>query len=175
MFIVILGVNHPISKRIEEQIAHRFYGCRKKEDNIVLRVEDHKSHSKDSTLSRFNASREILHMANVVFDTVSQTFLKHRYGSVNDISDIDNLPSSMRKFMVPVKDILLGNDIDYLKSKYSVMNLMEAIYLTGTYKKFINVIDMVNYHLIKYKYGRGDEIPPYFIRKIYEQCPEHLI
>lgn len=70
-------------------------------------------------------------------------------------------------------DILDEKNYDELIIKYSRSNLVEAIFLTDTYEKFCNEIDLLEYQLVRFKYGK--EISKNFLPQLVEKYPEHLI
>lgn len=137
----------------------------------ILRVRPIGNSLDNVTYSRFESNMKIQQQAEVIFDSETKSFIKNRY---NNDTTIQRFPTSLKKVYTPILDIMKkGSPYENLISKYSKMNLVEAIYLSDTYKDFYDKIDPIEYQMIRFKYGK--EVLKDFILKLVERYPEKLI
>lgn len=110
---------------------------------------------------------DLMMIADTVYNTSKGTFEKNRYG-------FSNMPKDLDRLYKPIMDIIeFKPPFEELDSKYSKINLAQAIYLTNTYGEYAKDIDQIDYQLIRYRFGK--EVPKGFLPELVERYPEKLI
>lgn len=158
-------------EKLDELIRMGVVGCRNFNGYYFLKMRPNRpSLYSDDVSIQLPSGMKIQYQAEVIFDTKSNGFTKNRFNGDNTTQWF---PPALERVYSPILDIQKGMCFDGLIEKYSRTNLAEAIYLTDSYSKFREEIDMIDYQLIRYKYGK--EVPMDFIPELVERYPERLL
>lgn len=170
MYIVAIDKRLDLTPDTRRFINSGFFGCRYLDNYRLLRIP-HKDKRFDTPgVSFCELGFDISHMADVIYNTEYKDFHKNRFSSGNNLIGFPNL---LREVLSPVIAIINEKSIDYINEMYSSFNIAEAVYLTGTFRKYKHDIDLLKYYLVKLRYKQI--IPKEYMKKIMDLYPDELI
>lgn len=162
-----------VKEHLNPHIIDRLYpnGIKLNDKHYIIKVRtSQRGFNGDSnTLIR---PMELAFKSDLIYDVSKKEFSKNRY-TQHGLNTSANLPTDVKPLFSAITDITNGFNINILKSKHNKKILLEAIYLTDTLNEFIDDFQMIDYQLIRYRYGK--QMPAKFLNELVTVYPEKLI
>lgn len=172
MYIVAIDHRLQFIPNTKKMVDDGFFGCKRLDKYNILRIANKDTRFESYGINFFEMGFDLSHLSDMIYNTEYNDYHKNRYNANNSL---EGFPSSLMKLMNPVIDIIEGKDINYLKAVYKLESVIEAVYLTGTLNKFGDDIDIVDYYLIKLRYGQIDMIPENYLKILMDIYPHEVI
>lgn len=169
--IVVVSKHTSLDDKTQGLIDRGIVGCYMCGDFKILKFKTMVDRNNEAIL--FNTTH-ITYMASLILNIENKKILKNRFGSSELSMLLGSLPSMLYGIFAPVVELLCGNIIiEDLKMKYSINNLLHALYLTNNYVNFKETFDIIHYHLIRFSYGK--QVPLDLVTLGVDKYPELLI
>ena len=149
------------------------YAKRKKQDYTLIKIRTRERvipHISEKVV--MIKPTESSYRAELIYDVSTQQFQKTRFDR-NGVNTTDNLPDSIKPLFAAIIGISASTPIDELKKAHTKQNLLEALYLTDHYGLYYEHFNMVEYQLLRMKYGK--EISHNYLIDIVTDYPEYPI
>ncbi len=168
--IFISVVNNQHTKRLDTKL----HAKRKKQEYTLIKVRSTQRLAlEDKDILDMQISpMELVYKSEIIYNVLEQKFSKSRFGaSGENIST--NLPDSIKPLFEAIISVSANKTIEELKDLHNKQNLIEALYLTDKYGQYYKHFDIIEYQLLRLKYGK--EVPYEYFADIEEKFPEYLI
>jgi len=143
-----------------------------KNDYTIIKIKSHRKNLKNGDTYIDITPMELAYKSEMIYNVHEQHFYKHRY-DINGSNTATMVPDKIKPLFEAIIAVSELKPIDELKLNHKKSDLIEAIYLTGKLRNYVNNISLTEYELIRYKYGKS--VNPNFLEDLIADYPEHLI
>lgn len=141
---------------------------RKRLNNTITKVKTSRSVINDHVYMQIKPM-DLVHKSNIIYSVSDRTFYKNRFGTSEN--DVSSLPEDLKPLFKSIIEV--SNEIPYNELSQCRSIITEAIYLTGTMNQYIADLDLIEYQLLKVKYG--EQPTKEFLKVLVEDYPELII